>query len=135
MPYYFGSTSKQNLSTCHPDIQKVFNEIIKYYDCSVLDGNRSKEKQNEYYHKGLSQLKYPESKHNQSPSIAIDVVPYFSNKPHIRWGEKEKFYEFAGFVMGVASTMGIQLRWGGNWDMDDELKDNTFMDYPHFELV
>jgi hypothetical protein len=30
--------------------------------------------------------------------------------------------------------MGINLRWGGDWDQDWEVKDNKFDDFPHFEL-
>jgi hypothetical protein len=30
--------------------------------------------------------------------------------------------------------MGIELRWGGDWDQDFEVKDNRFDDFPHFEL-
>jgi peptidoglycan L-alanyl-D-glutamate endopeptidase CwlK len=41
---------------------------------------------------------------------------------------------FAGFVKGVASQMGIPIRWGGDWNSDNNLKDNKFDDLPHFEL-
>ena len=41
---------------------------------------------------------------------------------------------FAGFVLGVANQMGINLRWGGDWDQDFEVQDNKFDDFPHFEL-
>ena len=41
---------------------------------------------------------------------------------------------FAGVVKGIASQMGIGIRWGGDWDMDTEVKDNRFDDLVHFEL-
>ena len=41
----------------------------------------------------------------------------------------------AGFVMGIANTVGIKLRWGGDWDKDTELKDNKFNDLGHFEII
>jgi hypothetical protein len=31
--------------------------------------------------------------------------------------------------------MGIELRWGGDWSMDFEVKDNRFDDLVHFEIV
>lgn len=37
--------------------------------------------------------------------------------------------------MGVATMMGVKIRWGGDWDLDTDLKDNTFDDLPHFELI
>ena len=41
---------------------------------------------------------------------------------------------FAGFVKGVAYKMGIPIRWGGDWNNNNDLKDNNFDDLPHFEL-
>jgi hypothetical protein len=130
----FGNRSKNNLATAHPDLQRLFNEVIKHYDCAVICGHRSKEDQDKAFHEGRSKVQWPNGKHNKQPSLAVDVVPWFSNKPNIRWNDSSKFYEFGGFVQGVAATMGIDIRWGGNWDGDDELKDQTFFDLPHFEL-
>jgi len=28
-----------------------------------------------------------------------------------------------------------EVRWGGDWDRDTELKDNRFMDLVHIELI
>ncbi len=41
----FGRRSKEQLSSCHPDLQKLFNEVIKHYDCTILEGHRSNEDQ------------------------------------------------------------------------------------------
>jgi len=30
--------------------------------------------------------------------------------------------------------MGLKIRWGGDWDMDTQTKDNKFDDLVHFEL-
>lgn len=130
----FGKRSSINLAQAHSDLQIVFKEVIKHYDCAVICGHRNEEDQNKAYNDGLSKLRYPQSKHNKTPSLAVDVVPWFKNRPHIRWNDKNKFYEFGGFVQGVAASWGINIRWGGNWDMDDELKDQSFFDLPHFEL-
>jgi len=113
---------------------ELFNEVIKYYNCAVLKGHRGKEEQNELFAKNQSRLRYPNSKHNVKPSRAVDVVPWFGRIPHIRWNDRNKFYEFCGFVQGVAKMMGIEIRSGSNWDMDDELDDQNFFDLPHFEL-
>lgn len=131
----FGTKSLERLSTCEEPLQKLFNEVIKYYDCSIICGHRGADEQNLAYHSGKSKLKFPESKHNSLPSKAIDVVPYFKVKPHIRWEDKDSFYYFAGFVLGVAAHMGINIRWGGDWSMDNDLHDQTFNDLPHFELI
>lgn len=125
----FGRRSRENLASCHKDLQKVFNEVIKTVDCSVIEGHRSKERQNKLYEEGKTKVRYPDGRHNASPSNAVDVVPY-----PVDWSDRERFHLFAGFVLGVASRMGITLRWGGDWNMNFEVDDNKFDDFPHFEL-
>ena len=44
----FGKKSRERLATCDPRLQKVFNEVIKHIDCSVLEGHRGEERQNKY---------------------------------------------------------------------------------------
>ena len=125
----FGKRSKERLATCEKDLQMVFNEVIKYVDCSILEGHRSKDRQNALYEDGKTKVRYPNGRHNASPSRAVDVTPY-----PVDWADRERQTLFAGFVLGVANQMGIELRWGGDWDQDFEVKDNRFDDFPHFEL-
>ena len=125
----FGKTSKSKLLTCHEDLQTVFNEVIKYVDCSILEGHRSGERQDKLFEEGKTKVKYPNGRHNASPSRAVDVAPY-----PIDWDDRERFHLFAGFVLGIARSMGITLRWGGDWNMNFEVDDNKFDDFPHFEL-
>jgi len=128
--YKFGTRSTKNLSEAHPDLQALFNEVIKHYDCTVIEGYRGEDEQNKAYHAGASKLKFPQSKHNKTPSLAVDVCPY-----PIDWKDKDRFYHFVGFVKGVASQMGINIRCGADWDGDNDFKDQSFHDLPHFELV
>lgn len=129
MSFKFSDSSKAKLETCHPDLQKLFGEVIKNYDCTIICGHRNKAEQNEAFMKGYSKLKYPDSKHNSFPSKAIDVMPY-----PINWNDKSRHLHFAGYVQAVADQLGIKIRWGGNFDGDRNL-DNGFLDRPHFELV
>jgi len=131
----FGKKSEEELSTCRKELQEVFNEVIKTVDCSVLEGHRGKDRQNTLYKEGKTKVIYPKGRHNASPSNAVDVVPY-----PIDWNDRERFTLFAGFVIGIAKSMDIKLRWGGNWDMWEEdgrweVDDNKFDDFPHFELI
>ncbi|QDP56922.1 MAG: hypothetical protein Unbinned3849contig1000_54 [Prokaryotic dsDNA virus sp.] len=126
----FGTKSKERLSTCHPDIQKVFNEVIKTIDCTVTEGMRGEELQNKYFDEGKSKVRFPDGKHNGNPSRAIDVCPY-----PVDYEDRERFTLFAGYVLGIAKSMGIKMRWGGCWRNDFDPKKNGFDDMPHFELM
>ena len=89
----FGRRSRKNLETCNEDLQELFNEVIKFFDCTVIQGHRGKEEQNKYFDEGKSKVKYPNGRHNANPSNAVDVVPY-----PIDWKDTDRMYYFAGFV-------------------------------------
>jgi hypothetical protein len=38
-------------------------------------------------------------------------------------------------LRGIAHEMGVKIRWGGDWDSDGEIKDNSFDDLVHVELI
>lgn len=145
------SFSKKSLSkvrTCHIDIQKVCFEAIKIYDFRVLCGWRSKSEQNKAYDAGASKICWPNSKHNTSKvlhsvaivsdSHAVDIAPYFTKKPHIRWDDEFAFIYLAGHMMAIAFMLGVELRWGGCWRRDKDVtfnKKNYLHDLVHFELI
>ena len=136
----FSKASLQKLSTCDERLQKVFMEVIKHVDCSVLYGHRTKKEQDESYLAGNSTKMWPYSKHNSLPSKAVDVAPWpidwgNTGTPSQRANAIARFRMFSGFVLGVAIKMGVKLRSGGDWDMDFDLGDQKFIDLPHFELV
>lgn len=133
MPY-FSKKSLKILDTCHEDLNLLFKEVVKKFDCTIISGFRDEEEQNNLFAGGFSKLKFPHSNHNKFPSRGVDVVPYFSQKPHIRWEDLQSFCLFAGFVLGTASQKGIHIRWGGNFNMSDDIHSNNFIDMPHFEL-
>lgn len=131
MSYKYSQKSLDRLSTCHPDIQKVFKEAIKYVDITILEGVRDKERQEELVRTGAS--KTLNSKHLEQDdgySHAVDAMPY-----PIEWENWQRNYLFAGFIKGIASAMGVNLRLGADWDGDFNTKDQTFHDTPHFEIV
>ena len=125
----FGKRSRERLATCDERLQKVFYKVIEYVDCSVLEGYRDEKRQNKLFEEGKTKVRYPSGRHNHKPSRAVDIAPY-----PIDWTDRERFHLFAGFVLGIAQSMGIKLRWGGDWNRNFEVDDNKFDDFPHFEL-
>lgn len=125
----FSARSRLLLDTCHPDLIAVFERVIQVTNIRVIEGYRERGRQEQLYRDGFSKVKWPNSKHNRTPSYAVDVVPY-----PVDWSDRDRFVRMAGIVEGVAFMLGIPIRWGGNWDGDDDLDDQTFMDLAHFEL-
>ena len=132
--FSFGSKSLSALKTCHPDIQRVLNESIKYVNFSVLEGHRSNKRQNELYEQEVSKKKGGKGKHNKTPSEAVDTAPYpihFENE-HLYLA---RFYLLAGVIMTIAKQLGIKMRGGYDWDSDFDFTDQEFHDLGHHELI
>ena len=125
----FGKKSQERLNTCDPRLVELFEEVVEHFDCSVIQGYRDEAEQNKAFEDGFSKLKYPKGSHNKYPSLAVDIAPY-----PIDWKDRDRFHFFAGFVKGIASQMGLNIRWGGDWNSDTHTKDNNFDDLPHFEI-
>ncbi len=132
----FSASSFTKLSTCHPDLQTLFYEVIKYFDCTIIEGYRNQEDQHTAFIKGKSQLDWPNSKHNYQPAMAIDAAPY-----PLDWGNTQRFYWFAGYVMGIAQKlkdegkMTHSIRYGGDWNRDENIDNERFKDLVHFEIM
>lgn len=128
MPSY-SNRSMSRLLTCDLKIVHVFERVIEIADNTILVGHRSEAEQNEAFDTGRSKLKWPDSDHNSQPSQAVDAAPY-----PIDWNDRERATYFAGLVQGVARSMGVRFRWGGDWNGDWQVRDNVFDDLWHFGL-
>lgn len=133
----FSQTSFSRLSSCHPDLQAIFFEVVRYFDCAILEGHRDEEAQNKAFREGHSKLQWPHGKHNSKPSLAVDCSPY-----PIVWDNLQRFYWFAGFVMATAEQLKSQgkithaLRFGGDWNKNYDIMDEKGLkDLVHFELI
>lgn len=132
----YSDRSREQLRSCHEDLRTLFTEVLPYWDHTILEGHRSKADQNAAFDNKRSKVQWPDSKHNRIPSMAVDVAPY-----PIDWDDHIRFAAFAGYVLATADRlyregrMRHKVRWGGDWDRDGHNKDQTFNDFPHFELV
>lgn len=143
MPY-FGTESKEQRETLHPDLQCVVDRAIKIVDFKILQGLRDEAGQTKAVAEGRSKAEYPKSRHNRSKnengtydytiSDAMDLVPFPIKWPDIRKQTTKEyvkrmgeFYYLAGVIMTCAAEEGVKLRWGGRF--------SSFFDGPHFERV
>ena len=128
----FGKRSRDRLRCVDIRLVNVLNEVVKYFDITVIEGLRSQARQNELVAQGKSKTKF--GKHVQGK--AVDIAPY-----PIDWDARDVFHYLGGFVLGVAASMGVKLRWGGDWNASSTYqgkrttKDNSFDDLVHFELI
>lgn len=126
----FSETSKRNLSQCHPLLIVLFNKVVEVRDCSIIKGHRGQLAQDAAYKLGNTKLKFPFSKHNQVPSIAVDAQPF-----PFKEGNIEDWFHFLGVVYACARILGIDIRTGYDWDSDGDFTDHNFVDLYHTELA
>ena len=128
----FGKRSKERLKGVDAKLQNVLNEVVKYFDITIIEGLRSQERQNELVAQGKSKTKF--GKHVDGK--AVDIAPY-----PIDWKARDDFHYLGGFMLGMAASMGIKIRWGGDWNASSlfkgqrTTKDNNFDDLVHFEIL
>jgi|TARA_R100000656_G_scaffold48381_1_gene39220 peptidoglycan L-alanyl-D-glutamate endopeptidase CwlK len=127
----FGKRSKERLRGVDAKLVNVLNEVVKYFDITIIEGLRSQKRQDELVAEGKSKTKF--GKHVLGK--AVDLAPY-----PIDWKARDDFHLLGGFILGVASQMGVNVRWGGDWSSSSlykgkrTTKDNSFDDLVHFEL-
>jgi peptidoglycan L-alanyl-D-glutamate endopeptidase CwlK len=126
----FSERSKKKLATCDKRLQTIMNELIKQFDVTIVCGYRGQEEQEEAFETGASKLHFPDSKHNNYPSLAVDVIPYGT-----KYTKSPPFYYMAGLIRAIAQAQLITIRWGGDWDSDTDFYDQTFNDLGHFEIT
>ena len=144
MNYIFGKLSKENLFTCHPDLQLIAEESLKIsqVDFGITEGHRTLEKQQEYFETGASKCDGVTkiSKHQSLPSMAMDIRVYVPDKPKLSYDIAHLAY-LGGVISAVAERLLMEgkithkIRWGGNFDMDNEILEQDFDDMPHYELT
>jgi len=126
-----GKRSKKRLEGVDSRLIDLLERVCKYFDITVIEGKRSQERQDLLVEQGKSKTKF--GKHVQGK--AVDIAPY-----PIDFKARDDFHYLGGFVLGIATQMGLNIRWGGDWS-DSSLsqnqrttKDNSFDDLVHFEI-
>lgn len=97
----------------------------------MLTGYRGPAAQHVLNDNNLSRYKWPNSPHNKTPSMAVDVIPESQRKaPVTWWDDTGANAEFARRVLEVAKRLGIEeLKWG----MDLRKRPYRY-DHYHYEI-
>lgn len=116
------AASQRRLDGAHPLLKKLFTEVAKEANITVLDSQRGRAAQEKAFALGHSRAHFGQSAHNWSPAIALDVCPY-----PINWNNLQRFRDLAAIVKAKAKTLKVPIQWGGDW--------SGLVDMPHYELT
>jgi peptidoglycan L-alanyl-D-glutamate endopeptidase CwlK len=122
------SASLQKLKTCHPDLVKLIMAVDLHYPVQVICGHRNSEDQQKAFDEGKSKKKPGQSKHNLTPSHAVDIVPDPDRNPRtISWVDLKEFEIMCHVVEQMADDLEIKIKLGRDYP--------HLVDWPHVELV
>ena len=132
--YAWGKRSLMRLGQCHPLLSLLMHRVIKRsdlpFDLTILCGHRGALEQEIAFKSGASKLRWPRSKHNALPSLAVDVAPFIDGKPSWDWDHYNALAPLIkdewGKMVAEGLTGGQTLSWGGDW--------LSFRDGPHWQL-
>ena len=143
MAYVLGARSRANLAGVHPDLVRVVERAIQIsaVDFLVLEGVRTPERQRELYAQGRTKpgrkvtwtLTSNHFRKADGFGHAVDLAPW-----PIDWEGPTRFPKFdaiAKAMFAAADELGVQIRWGADWDQDGKPRERGETDSPHFELV
>jgi peptidoglycan L-alanyl-D-glutamate endopeptidase CwlK len=120
------SKSLDKLKECHPDLQTLIRRVDEVYPVQVICGFRSNEDQQKAFDEGKSKAPPGKSKHNQKPSLAVDVVPDPDrNHKTISWTDLTQYEIMCFAIEQIAEDLNIKIRLG---------RDFSIVDWPHVEL-
>jgi peptidoglycan L-alanyl-D-glutamate endopeptidase CwlK len=96
-----------------------------------MGGKRTAEEQNQLFKEGYSQCDGYEKLSKHQSGDAIDLNIFVGSK---LVENKEMLCVVAGVMFSCANELGINLRWGLDWNQNGDIRDNKFNDQYHFEL-
>lgn len=128
----FGKRSIESLTFVHPKLLQIVHRALELSvtDFSVIEGHRGRIAQETAYKLGNTKVQYPNSAHNQMPSLAVDLIPY----PFKSWNDIEGFKQIADAMFQAAAELECEIRWGGDFNRDGDKTKTDAWDKPHFEL-
>lgn len=114
--------SLDRLSGVHPDLVAVVKRAIEIteVDFAVLEGVRSKARQEQLFKAGASQT----LKGRHLTGHAVDLGAYVGGS--VRW-DWPLYHKIAIAMKAAALELQVAIQWGGDW--------KSFKDGTHFQLT
>ena len=143
-PYKLSKAGEARLLLVHPDLQKCTRRTLEIMDIMVDESTiRTIVQQKEFFDKGVSKTMdslhlpraFPEFG-GQLLVCAVDINPY-----PLDFKNKARYIYMAGLFMMAADELYKKgeishgIRWGGDWNRNNDPSDEKFEDMGHFELI
>lgn len=127
----FGKTSLEKREMLCKALRALVDEVIKYYDFSIICSHRGKEDQLSAYLSGASKAQFGQSAHNFYPSFAVDVYPYPIPRKQVNGSIQldDNSVEWDNMVFlfkAAAKKLGIEIECGADW--------KNMKDKPHIQI-
>lgn len=133
LSYAWGARSLSHRAQLDPALAELFDRALELspFDLSITASHRTL-CEHEALPPGATQVSWENSKHSSLPSLAGHLDPY-----PIDYNDWLRYYVLAGVVMSAAKELCMLdvVRWGGDWDRDLHLAEETFRDLAHWELI
>jgi peptidoglycan L-alanyl-D-glutamate endopeptidase CwlK len=162
--HVWGKASQVRMEGLHPDLVKVLNRYIEIsqVDSTIIEGVRSDEQCFINFGKGRTQSQCALGgcpvKYSQPHAAKVTWVGHALSSNHRKKGDgyghavdmypypvsivlqgKAKdweplFNQMARDMFQAAKDVGVSIRWGADWDIDNIPRERGETDNPHFEL-
>jgi peptidoglycan LD-endopeptidase CwlK len=96
-----------------------------------MGGKRTEEEQNQLFNEGYSECDGYEKISKHQTGDAIDLNVFVGSK---LIENKEMLCVIAGVMFAAAAELNTEIRWGLDWNMNGDIRDNKFNDIYHFEI-
>ncbi len=102
------------------------------FGVAYLGGLRTPEQQNQLFKDQVSTKDGYTKLSKHQFGEAVDLNAFVGGRAIV--SEKMQCV-IAGVMFSCAAELGEKIRWGGDWDSDGNLGDQTFNDLYHFEIL
>lgn len=141
MTFGLGKVSRERLAGVDPRLVAVVERAIAISDVDfkVVEGVRTPERQRELYAQGRTKpgdivtwtLNSNHFVKADGFGHAVDLLP----APYDWKNLDGEFDRMAEAMFTAADQLGVEIRWGADWDRDGKPRERGETDSPHFELV
>lgn len=129
-PKNWSDTEWLRFNTIDPRLQNWLIRLNEKIPVTIICGARTDAEQLQALKEKKSKLGPDKSKHCAKPlSLAVDIAP-----DPLDWKATNAFYWLGGYGKALADAMGLPIRWGGDFNRNYVVTDESFLDLVHFEI-